>query len=163
MAAHSTHETSGGNNEAAGGGNTWPLQLLRNKREFPRHTELLVLSQILHLPYVESPRSKGKVEVSEVSANLEILHSRSAPDSGYLELVTKDFLKSRMRENRTYGSVRGSDIPFRFLNNERSVELSTRHLRLLDITATTFSDFCLTKACQPMLSIRCTPTFSEKV
>lgn len=114
MAAHPTHETSGGNNEAACGGNTWPLQLLRNKREFPRHTELLVLSQILHLPYVESPRSKGKVEVSEVSANLEILHSRSTPDSGYLELVTKDFLKSRMRENRTYGSVRGSDIPLRF-------------------------------------------------
>ena len=29
------------------------------------------------------------------------------------KVETKDFLKSRMRENRTYGSVRGSDIPSR--------------------------------------------------
>lgn len=49
-----------------------------------------------------------------VSANLELLHLGAAPDNGYLELETEGFLKSRMRENRTYGSVRGSDIPSRF-------------------------------------------------
>ena len=53
--------------------------------------------------------------------NLELLHFRTAPDDGYLELETEDFLKSRMRENRTYGSVRGSDIPSRLLNSEKGV------------------------------------------
>ena len=36
-------------------------------------------------------------------------------------------------------------------------------LRLPDTTATTFSDFCLTKVCPPSSSIRCTPTSTEKV
>ena len=37
-------------------------------------------------------------------------------------------MKSRMRENRTYGSVRGSDIPSQVEILERSVELSTRRM-----------------------------------
>ena len=36
-------------------------------------------------------------------------------------------------------------------------------LRLPDITATTSSDFCLTKVWTPTSSIRCTPTSTEKV
>ena len=35
-------------------------------------------------------------------------------------------------------------------------------LRLPDTTATTFLDFCLTKAWTPTSSIRCTPTSTEK-
>ena len=33
-------------------------------------------------------------------------------------METEGFLKSRMRENRTYGSVRGSDIPSRLINEK---------------------------------------------
>ena len=46
-------------------------------------------------------------------------------------MATEDCLKSRMREIRTYGSVRGSDIPSQVNILERSVELSTRLKRML--------------------------------
>jgi hypothetical protein len=46
-------------------------------------------------------------EVSCVSENLELLCHRTPPDEGHMELETEAGLKSRMRENRTYGSVRG--------------------------------------------------------
>lgn len=39
----------------AGGGNTGTLQLLWSKWELPRHTELLEIPEILHLPNAESP------------------------------------------------------------------------------------------------------------
>ena len=41
-------------------------------------------------------------------------------------------MKSRMRKNRTYGSVRGSDIPSQVEILERSVELSTRLINKLN-------------------------------
>ena len=39
-----------------------------------------------------------------------------------MELESNDCLKSRMRENRTYGSVRGSRQAFHMKYIERSVE-----------------------------------------
>ena len=44
----------------------------------------------------------------------------------------------------------------------RPEDKKKKDLRQLDITATTFSDFCLTKVCTPLLSILCTPTFTER-
>ena len=43
---------------------------------------------------------------------MELLCKRTTPDNGYLELETDVDLKSRMRENCTYGSVRGSRQAF---------------------------------------------------
>ncbi|MBR5969982.1 MAG: sugar O-acetyltransferase [Lachnospiraceae bacterium] len=43
---------------------------------------------------------------------MELLCEGTAFDNGYLELETDADLKSRMRENRTYGSVRGSRQAF---------------------------------------------------
>lgn len=36
---------------------------------------------------------------------MELLRERASPDNGYMELETDAGLKSRMRENRTYGGV----------------------------------------------------------
>ena len=43
---------------------------------------------------------------------MELLCERAALDNGYLELETEAGLKSRVRENRTHGSVRGSRQAF---------------------------------------------------
>lgn len=48
--------------------------------------------------------------------NLEFLHYRASFDGGHMELETDVGLKSRMRENRTYGSVRGIRQAFHFQN-----------------------------------------------
>jgi len=46
-------------------------------------------------------------------------------------MATEDDLKSRMRENRTSGSVRGSDILHIVCKyNDRNVELSTRRTNM---------------------------------
>lgn len=111
-------ETGSRNNEAAGSDYPWPLQLLRSEWKLSCDTELLEVFEVFHIPDAEPPGPKGKVEISEVSTNLELLHFRTAFDDGYLELEPEGSLKSRMRENRMYGSVRGSDAPFA-LNNEK--------------------------------------------
>ena len=84
------------------------LQLLWGKREFSCYTELLEIPEILHLQSAEPPPPEAIHEVQQVSTNLELLCQRAASDHRYLGLATKDYLKSRMRENRTSGSVRGS-------------------------------------------------------
>jgi len=43
---------------------------------------------------------------------MKILCERATSDNRYLELETDVGLKSRMRENRTYGSVRGNRQAF---------------------------------------------------
>ena len=53
---------------------------------------------------------------------MELLCERAALDNGYLELETEAGLKSRVRENCTHGSVRGSRQAFHKINLERSVE-----------------------------------------
>ena len=123
MAAYEADEAGIPDNGAAGGSHPRALQLLWGKRKLPCDTVLLEVSEILHLPYAESPRPKGKAEISEVFAYLELLREGAAFDDGHLELATEGCLKSRMRENRTSGSVRGSRQAFhvhRFF--ERSVE-----------------------------------------
>ena len=54
-------------------------------------------------------------------------------------METEGFLKSRMRENRTYGSVRGSDIPSRLINEKGAssclldgINVEERRLILVD-------------------------------
>lgn len=51
-----------------------------------------------------------------------LLCERATFDNGYLELETEADLKSRVRENCTHGSVRGSGQAFHATINERSVE-----------------------------------------
>ena len=53
---------------------------------------------------------------------MELLREGAASDDGHLELAAKGCLKSRMRENRTSGSVRGSRQAFHLEQSERSVE-----------------------------------------
>ena len=48
--------------------------------------------------------------------------AKAASDNRYLELESNDRLKSRMQENCTSGSVRGSRQAFHFKYDERSVE-----------------------------------------
>jgi hypothetical protein len=57
-----------------------------------------------------------------------LLHNETEPNSGYMEwLAAEDGLKSRMRENRTYGSVRGSRQSLHVQNTVKGVSrLSTR-------------------------------------
>lgn len=63
-------------------------------------------------------------EMGHVSQDSGLLCEEAAPDKGYLELETDVGLKSRMRENRTYGSVRGSRQAIHTAKYlERSVEL----------------------------------------
>ena len=50
--------------------------------------------------------------IYKVSPSMEILCERATSDNRYLELETDVGLKSRMRENRTYGSVRGNRQAF---------------------------------------------------
>ena len=113
MAEDQIDKAGSGNDEASGIDRSRALQLLWSQWELPGDTKLLEISAMRHLPDAKLPRSKGKVEISEVYTNLGLLHSGAASDNGYMELETEGFLKSRMRENRTYGSVRGSDIPSR--------------------------------------------------
>ncbi len=61
---------------------------------------------------------------------MELLCEGTAFDNGYMELETEAGLKSRMRENCTYGSVRGSRQAFHVLNKLEGVSrLSTRLIR----------------------------------
>ena len=53
---------------------------------------------------------------------MELLCAKAASDNRYLELESNDRLKSRMQENCTSGSVRGSRQAFHFKYDERSVE-----------------------------------------
>ena len=53
---------------------------------------------------------------------MELLCERTTFDDGYLELETEAGLKSRVRENRTHGSVRGSGQAFHKQTWGRSVE-----------------------------------------
>ena len=103
------------------------LQLLWGKREFSCYTELLEIPEILHLQSAEPPPPEAIHEVQQVSTNLELLCQRAASDHRYLGLATKDYLKSRMRENRTSGSVSGSRQSLRSKNYVKGVSrLSTR-------------------------------------
>ena len=108
------------------------LQLLWGKREFSCYTELLEIPEILHLQSAEPPPPEAIHEVQQVSTNLELLCQRAASDHRYLGLATKDYLKSRMRENCTSGSVRGSRQSLRSKNYVKGVSrLSTRLLDLI--------------------------------
>ena len=103
------------------------LQLLWGKREFSCYTELLEIPEILHLQSAEPPPPEAIHEVQQVSTNLELLCQRAASGHRYLGLATKDYLKSRMRENRTSGCVRGSRQSLRSKNYVKGVSrLSTR-------------------------------------
>ena len=110
MAAHEADEAGISDNGDVGGNHPRTLQLLRGKWEFSRNTELLGVSEILHLPYAEQTSPEALHEIRQVSAYLELLRKGAALDEGYLELATEGCLKSRMRENRTSGSVRATGV-----------------------------------------------------
>ena len=74
--------------------------------------ELLEISEARDLSDAEQKRPKGKVQVRKISESVELLHFRTSFDCRYLELESNDCLKSRMQENCTYGSVRGSRQAF---------------------------------------------------
>lgn len=123
MTAHETDEADISDNGDAGGDHPRALQLLWGKWELPCNTELLEVSAILHLPYAEQASPEALHEIRHVSAYLELLRKGTALDEGYLELETEGCLKSRMRENRTSGSVRGSRQAFHvYKYQKRSVE-----------------------------------------
>ena len=78
------------------------------KREYQSLAEFLEVSARDDLPNAKSASSEEEHEMGEVPANMELLYPRdSASDCEHLVLSAEDCLKSRMRENRTYGSVRG--------------------------------------------------------
>ena len=61
------------------------------------------------------PKRLGRFSLEVAENKIRILpfgrFKGTKEDFDFLGLATEDCLKSRMRENRTYGSVRGSDIP----------------------------------------------------
>ena len=82
---------------------------------------------------------------------MELLHLWAASDDGYLELESNDCLKSRMQENCTSGSVRGSRQAFHFKYNERSVETVFAALLFLSFSGMLSTN--LRRACdQPHLA-----------
>ncbi|MDR1916047.1 MAG: hypothetical protein LBQ58_05685, partial [Synergistaceae bacterium] len=55
-------------------------------------------------------RPEGQDAIRDISADMESLYRKAAPDEGHMECITEADLKSRMRENRKYGSVRGAEV-----------------------------------------------------
>ena len=58
---------------------------------------------------------------------MELLYNRNSFDDRHMELWSNDCLKSRVRENRTHGSVRGSRQAFHLNTMKGESRLSTRH------------------------------------
>ena len=67
------------------------------------------------LSNVKQEKPEAEYVVHRFLTNLEALCEGTAPDKRHLELDTGVGLKSRMRENCTYGSVRGSRLAFHIL------------------------------------------------
>ena len=88
------------------------LQLLRSQWELSCDTDILEICKICHLQDAEPQRPEREISIQQISASMELLCERTALDNGYLELETEAGLKSRVRENRTHGSVRGSRQAF---------------------------------------------------
>ena len=123
MAAYEDDKAGIPDDGIAGGSHPRTLQLLRSKWEFPRNSEFLEVFKIRHLPYAEQTSPEAIHEIQQVSAYLELLREGTARDNEHLGLETKECLKSRMRENCTSGSVRGSRQAFHvYKYPERSVE-----------------------------------------
>ena len=116
MDAAATDEANSVDNGDAGGGCQGALQLLWCERELQADSEILEVSSIHRISHAESATPETEHEVSEVPENLGLLHSEAAAEGGHLGLATEDCLKSRVRKNRTHGSVRGSDIPSQVVN-----------------------------------------------
>ena len=123
MAENKADETACGNDEDTGSGNQRALQLLWSERKLPFDTKLLEISEIQHIPNAEQKRPERKVQVRKVSESVELLCIRTSFNDRYMGLVSNDCLKSCMRENCTYGSVRGSRQAFHLKYFERSVEI----------------------------------------
>lgn len=71
-------------------------------------------------------------EIRQVSAYLELLRKGAALDEGYLELATEGCLKSRMRENCTSSSVRGSRQTLHSRNIVKGVSRRSTRLKEMD-------------------------------
>src|SRR5450830_608115 len=99
------------NDEDAGSECARSLQLLWCQWQLHGDPEILEILEVRNVQDAEPARSKRKAALSEVSAHLELLCIQAPFHKGHMARATKDGLKSRMRENRTSGSVRGSDTP----------------------------------------------------
>lgn len=112
MACDQADDAGGRNNEVhrqiVGG----TLQLLRSQRELSLDSQLLEVREICNLQDAESKGPEGEIQVRQISPGVELLRQGTAPDEGYLGMETDVGLKSCMRENRKYGSVRGSRQAF---------------------------------------------------
>lgn len=93
---------------------------------------VLEVSEILHLPYAEQTSPEALHEIRQVSAYLELLRKGAALDEGYLELATEGCLKSRMRENCTSSSVRGSRQTLHSRNIVKGVSRRSTRLKEMD-------------------------------
>jgi hypothetical protein len=115
LVENEAHKAGSGNDEAhtviVGG----TLQLLWCNWELPYGSKLLEICPILMLSDVKQKKSEAKHAVHRFCSYMELLCEGTAPDKGHLEPGTGVGLKSRMRENRTYGSVRGNRQAFHVL------------------------------------------------
>lgn len=111
MAENPADQTGFGDDEDDSGNRTGTLQLLRSEWQLPVYPEILEIPEVQYVQNAEPARSEGKAILSEVSAHLELLCSQTTTDQRHMAMATEDGLKSRMRENRKSGSMRGSDIP----------------------------------------------------
>ena len=109
-----------------------------------------MVCEVHYLPNVQSQRSERQDETGQLSSNLGLLHEATSPQCQYLGLESNGCLKSRMRENRTYGSVRGVRQAFhKFILFERSVEnaYSTRNRNIIihkyDIKTESEEELCV--------------------
>ena len=107
MAANEANKAYSGHDETHTAIVDRTLQLLRCKRQFSPDTELLEVRRIHVLPNAQSQTSKEEYDVEQIPKDMGLLCEEAARDEGHLELGTEAGLKSRMRENRTCGSVRG--------------------------------------------------------
>ena len=85
-----------------------PLRILWSKWKLSQAKRFLSICFLHNISHVDKAKPKGKkIESRKVSRTLGHLRNRASSDGEHLGRVTKGDLKSRMRENRTYGSVRG--------------------------------------------------------
>ena len=88
-------------------------QLLWHKRELKDGSKLLYVRQRNIHKDIASQRAEAPDKMGRLSENVGLLYQAAEGRSQHLGMMSKSMTihvcqKSRMRENRTYGSVRGS-------------------------------------------------------
>ena len=110
-----THKTDSGNDDGIKSETKRTLQLLRSKRKFTNDSEILLVRKSYVSTNAKPQAPKAEYENRQIRENMAALSGNAANNEKHLEMENEIGLKSRMRENCTYGSVRGSRQAFHLI------------------------------------------------